>query len=242
MDALQLPEATGVSAQVKEMMVRVMDETFTQELRTGSHRMLRANLLELRNGLMELTPNRPDLIEELHAQMPVESITANEGVPVDGTRLRLLLDCTVHQVLQLEAPAHNQATREWHSETLSKLADSPLEQVVPAAIKWLMQRVQQIALQVATLHAKVLLKQHGAQYERSLAASAIQEGQFDLEATQQWLHQQAQALKESRSGSSPRAAVAAGLAALVSGSSEACLLYTSPSPRDRTRSRMPSSA
>ena len=25
-------------------------------------------------------------------------------------------------------------------------------------------------------------------------------------------------------------------------SSEACLLYTSPSPRDRTRSRMPSSA
>ena len=26
------------------------------------------------------------------------------------------------------------------------------------------------------------------------------------------------------------------------GSSESCLLYTSPSPRDRTRSRMPSSA
>ena len=29
---------------------------------------------------------------------------------------------------------------------------------------------------------------------------------------------------------------------LVSGSYDSCLLYTSPSPRDRTRSRMPSSA
>ena len=29
---------------------------------------------------------------------------------------------------------------------------------------------------------------------------------------------------------------------LVLGDSNACLLYTSPSPRDRTRSRMPSSA
>ena len=33
-----------------------------------------------------------------------------------------------------------------------------------------------------------------------------------------------------------------GGAELASGQLEACLLYTSPSPRDRTRSRMPSSA
>ena len=33
-----------------------------------------------------------------------------------------------------------------------------------------------------------------------------------------------------------------GRAAVPSGASTGCLLYTSPSPRDRTRSRMPSSA
>ena len=32
------------------------------------------------------------------------------------------------------------------------------------------------------------------------------------------------------------------IAGIVAGASEGCLLYTSPSPRDRTRSRMPSSA
>ena len=32
------------------------------------------------------------------------------------------------------------------------------------------------------------------------------------------------------------------IAGLVEGASKGCLLYTSPSPRDRTRSRMPSSA
>ena len=32
------------------------------------------------------------------------------------------------------------------------------------------------------------------------------------------------------------------IAGLVKGASKGCLLYTSPSPRDRTRSRMPSSA
>ena len=32
------------------------------------------------------------------------------------------------------------------------------------------------------------------------------------------------------------------IAGLVAGASKGCLLYTSPSPRDRTRSRMPSSA
>ena len=33
-----------------------------------------------------------------------------------------------------------------------------------------------------------------------------------------------------------------GMLALASGNVSSCLLYTSPSPRDRTRSRMPSSA
>ena len=37
-------------------------------------------------------------------------------------------------------------------------------------------------------------------------------------------------------------AVAAGLVELGAASVKTCLLYTSPSPRDRTRSRMPSSA
>ncbi len=41
------------------------------------------------------------------------------------------------------------------------------------------------------------------------------------------------------SGTSQAAAVVSGVAALLL---QACLLYTSPSPRDRTRSRMPSSA
>ena len=36
--------------------------------------------------------------------------------------------------------------------------------------------------------------------------------------------------------------IEAGFAAASPGDYEACLLYTSPSPRDRTRSRMPSSA
>ena len=38
------------------------------------------------------------------------------------------------------------------------------------------------------------------------------------------------------------AALEGGVAALGLASGQACLLYTSPSPRDRTRSRMPSSA
>ena len=33
-----------------------------------------------------------------------------------------------------------------------------------------------------------------------------------------------------------------GASALMQGLADGCLLYTSPSPRDRTRSRMPSSA
>jgi len=33
-----------------------------------------------------------------------------------------------------------------------------------------------------------------------------------------------------------------GKAGIIAGKISACLLYTSPSPRDRTRSRMPSSA
>ena len=33
-----------------------------------------------------------------------------------------------------------------------------------------------------------------------------------------------------------------GLSDIISGLGKSCLLYTSPSPRDRTRSRMPSSA
>ena len=34
----------------------------------------------------------------------------------------------------------------------------------------------------------------------------------------------------------------ANLSSIVENDSNSCLLYTSPSPRDRTRSRMPSSA
>ena len=33
-----------------------------------------------------------------------------------------------------------------------------------------------------------------------------------------------------------------GIKVIIAGAGGACLLYTSPSPRDRTRSRMPSSA
>ena len=33
-----------------------------------------------------------------------------------------------------------------------------------------------------------------------------------------------------------------GATVTISGTNKTCLLYTSPSPRDRTRSRMPSSA
>ena len=54
-----------------------------------------------------------------------------------------------------------------------------------------------------------------------------------------------QAKFESASGAGgPVAAAAARLAGLAStlARSQACLLYTSPSPRDRQRSRMPSSA
>ena len=41
----------------------------------------------------------------------------------------------------------------------------------------------------------------------------------------------------------PGQAVVAGQAAVAAvGQGQCCLLYTSPSPRDRTRSRMPSSA
>ena len=43
-------------------------------------------------------------------------------------------------------------------------------------------------------------------------------------------------------GSVLRGAVAEALMAGWSAEQRACLLYTSPSPRDRTRSRMPSSA
>ena len=39
-----------------------------------------------------------------------------------------------------------------------------------------------------------------------------------------------------------KAAGGGGTAGAADGAAEACLLYTSPSPRDRTRSRMPSSA
>ena len=41
---------------------------------------------------------------------------------------------------------------------------------------------------------------------------------------------------------SQSAAAAERIRQLIDGSSTTCLLYTSPSPRDRTRSRMPSSA
>ena len=41
---------------------------------------------------------------------------------------------------------------------------------------------------------------------------------------------------------SPAAAARSDTAAATAGSPYPCLLYTSPSPRDRTRSRMPSSA
>ena len=56
---------------------------------------------------------------------------------------------------------------------------------------------------------------------------------------------QGQGFKGSRKSTPFAAQVAsevAGRAAIEQGIKNVCLLYTSPSPRDRTRSRMPSSA
>ena len=64
---------------------------------------------------------------------------------------------------------------------------------------------------------------------------ALVEVDGDLEAAQDYLRKkgQAKALKKSSRETSEGA---------VSFTVSTCLLYTSPSPRDRTRSRMPSSA
>eukprot|EP00658_Telonema_sp_P-2_P028835 TRINITY_DN2201_c0_g1_i16.p2 TRINITY_DN2201_c0_g1~~TRINITY_DN2201_c0_g1_i16.p2 ORF type:complete len:370 (+),score=92.00 TRINITY_DN2201_c0_g1_i16:1783-2892(+) len=191
-----------------------MHDMFANELKSGVHRMLRANLLELRENLCHLTPS-PDLIQELHDGMPVESITAHEGVPADSTRLKLLLDFSVGRILLLEAPERNPETQAWHAEVLAKLATAPMEVVVPSTIKWLLGRVHGIKLEVAVIQARVLLKEHGVEYERSLAASAIADGSLDLADTQAWVAQQAEALEEMRIAPSVSTVVLAGLVSLI---------------------------
>ena len=52
------------------------------------------------------------------------------------------------------------------------------------------------------------------------------------------LRKEKQARRDAESGSSKPS----GMKAALKSQSDSCLLYTSPSPRDRTRSRMPSSA
>ena len=48
--------------------------------------------------------------------------------------------------------------------------------------------------------------------------------------------------KDLRSGATGNVAAAAAVGKLVAERAKACLLYTSPSPRDKRQSRMPSSA
>lgn len=98
--------------------------------------MLRKNLLELRDGLVSLVPNRPDIATEMRDGIPVESITAHEGVSIDVTRLAILLECAVSWIVQLEAPVDNEQTRLWHAETLRLMSDQSrdISTVVPAAV------------------------------------------------------------------------------------------------------------
>eukprot|EP00658_Telonema_sp_P-2_P028833 TRINITY_DN2201_c0_g1_i13.p1 TRINITY_DN2201_c0_g1~~TRINITY_DN2201_c0_g1_i13.p1 ORF type:complete len:630 (+),score=142.76 TRINITY_DN2201_c0_g1_i13:201-2090(+) len=210
----ETPGKGGAEKHLSETVVQVMHDMFANELKSGVHRMLRANLLELRENLCHLTPS-PDLIQELHDGMPVESITAHEGVPADSTRLKLLLDFSVGRILLLEAPERNPETQAWHAEVLAKLATAPMEVVVPSTIKWLLGRVHGIKLEVAVIQARVLLKEHGVEYERSLAASAIADGSLDLADTQAWVAQQAEALEEMRIAPSVSTVVLAGLVSLI---------------------------
>lgn len=222
-EELKLPESAAgrLEQQVREMMVHAMDQRFIKELAEGCHAMLSANLLQLRESMAELTPNRADLIERLQDLMPVESITAQEGVPVDVTRLRLLLDSVVQTILELEAPAQNQETTDWHAQLIAEMEQQQAHELIPRAIRWLLARVHRIKLDIALVQAQHLLKTQGVQYEQNLVASSIQDGSFDLAALQAWLDQQVLQLSELHVKPSPSTVVSVGLASLLSNSPQA---------------------
>ena len=75
-DKLELPPAQNSSEldhPVREAVLRVMDERLSSEIKNGVHTMLRANLLELREMITQLVPNRADLIREIEQGLPVVS-------------------------------------------------------------------------------------------------------------------------------------------------------------------------
>ena len=209
--------SSPVEMQVQQMMRRAMDDKFKDEIEANDHSMLRANLMQLRESLINLVPNRPDIATELRDGMPVESITAYQGDPVDTTRLVLLLDCSVSWILQFEAPKHNSETREWHQSTMQQLADSSIQAstVVPAIIWWMLNRVHKIHLEVATAHAQAVLRTHGAEYQRELTAQAISEGKMDVSAIEQWVSVQMKTLNDAAVDPTATTLAAAGISALI---------------------------
>lgn len=73
--ALPPPNSTQAqdAAQVRVAVLKVMDERLSSEIKSGIHTMLKANLLELRGMLVQLVPNRSDMIRDIEEGMPVVS-------------------------------------------------------------------------------------------------------------------------------------------------------------------------
>lgn len=149
-------------------------------------------LIEVRDGLSNLTPGRPDLIAQIHAGL-------DEGLhrqmlmagAFDKSAIAETVSFIIGRLQALQAPARAPGSVEWLRNFLEELsqAQNPVA-LLPQAFEFVLDSIEQVRRDSANAHMSALgtyLKQHGVDYERKKFAQRLAAGEIGLENTKKWL-------------------------------------------------------
>lgn len=200
-------------------MRKATTDKLIADIKEHKYTVLRANLEEIRGRLQGFVPHRPDIQEEVMAGMDIESIFARQGI-VDIERLQLLLNFTVKQILQFEAPIKNAETRAWHSTVEGRLAGgAPIEDVIPGVLQWLFDRLEELQLDIANAHVDLMRQritpEVATAYEQEQVLEAVKSGALKLDRTTAWIEEHTKGLQQKGRPVSVESVVACGILQLM---------------------------
>jgi len=177
---------------MKSAMKRAMRARMASEIKDMNFESLRANLLELKEKLIDFIPPQHGMVSEVNDGMDIDSIFKRESI-LDTQRLVLLLDFLTGKILLLEAPVRNTDTKVWLDCTMKSLSQSDvdLSLLLPPIVEHLFEKMEELRhdifkAQVEMIRAMVP-KEAAQDYQQGQILNALSSGNMSLSRTTLWL-------------------------------------------------------
>ncbi len=140
------PDTSEFREQIMEIAQTAYWESFREEIDSKNFSRVIKLLDEIRERLAKLTPNRPDLIQELAETLDTSYLAQLIDKEVlDGEQFMALVLFILDRIQSLEAPVENESTNELRETVLEKInAEETYSQILPFIFREMIRKIERI--------------------------------------------------------------------------------------------------